>query len=100
MDGKDMKYLAELDFEHADFKELMKKGMAYEEEKAKNPDEWPGQFLDVYFTVKGWKAIAIWDATPEQIANKIAYMLPEVKYTLTPIIHYQEFFKHYMKFNK
>ena len=95
-----MKYLAMLDFEHADMKSLAKKGMEYEEIKKKNPDQWPGQFLDVYFTVKGWKAFAVWDATPEQIARKVAYMMPEVKYTLIPIIHSQEFFKHYMEFNK
>jgi hypothetical protein len=97
--GRKMKYLAILDFEHTDMKALAKKGMAYEEEKKKNPDLWPGQFLDVYITVKGWKAFAVWEATPEQIAHKVAYMLPEVKYTLIPIIHIQEFYKHYMQFN-
>ena len=37
-----MKYLAILDFEHADMKALAKKGMEYEELKKKNPDLWPG----------------------------------------------------------
>jgi hypothetical protein len=97
--GRKMKYLAILDFEHADMKALAKKGMEYEELKKKDPDLWPGQFLDVYVMMKGWKAVAVWDATPEQIAHKVAYMYPEVKYTLIPIVHYQEFFKHYMQFN-
>ena len=37
--GRKMKYLAILDFEHADMKALAKKGMEYEELKKKDLDQ-------------------------------------------------------------
>ena len=76
-----MKYLAILDFEHADMKALAKKGMEYEEIKKKDPDLWPGQFMDVYVMMKGWKAVVVWDATPEQIAHKVTSGI-SIAYTL------------------
>ena len=45
---------------------------------------------------EGTRGFAVWEATPEQAANKVEFMLPEVKYSLVPIVDGKEFLKPYM----
>ena len=95
-----MKYLAILDYEHTEIMDLAKKAQAYEVEKKKYPDKYPEVPFDAHVMVKGKKGVAIWDATPEQVARKVAFMLPEVVYTLVPIIDGREFLRTYMDIKK
>lgn len=51
--------------------------------------------------IKRCKFVAVLEAdNPEQIANKVTFMLPEAKYTFVPIIDAKEFLKQYMKIKK
>ena len=51
--------------------------------------------------IKGCKGVAILEVSnPEKMANKFAFMLPESKYTFTPIIDDRTFLKQYMEMKK
>ena len=80
--------------------DLTKKAQAYDAEKKRHPSMYPEVPFDAHFMVKGKKGVAIWDATSEQVARKVAFMLPEVVYTLVPIIEGREFLKTYMEVKK
>jgi hypothetical protein len=42
------------------------------------------------------KAIAIWQTdSPEKLAYKMAFMLPEVSYEVIPLISFDDWFKQY-----
>jgi len=74
----------EFDFEHAD--KIIKKEMRYQELQKKSPEKYPKNFIPLYSTPDG-KVITIWEVdNPEQIANKIAYMMPEGKAKVVPLI--------------
>ena len=90
-----MKYLAILDYEHTEIMDLAKKAQAYEVEKKLHPDKYPEVPFDAHVMVKGKKGVAIWEATPEQVTRKVAFMIPEVVYTLVPIRDGKEFLKTY-----
>jgi hypothetical protein len=96
----DMKYLAILDIKHTSMMDLAKKAQAYDEEKKKNPDKYPSVPFDAHLMYKGKKGFAVWEADEAQVARKVAFMLPEVKYTLIPIVDGRVFLKTYMEVKK
>ena len=92
-----MKYLAFLDFDHTPMMDMAKKAQAYEAEKKNTPEKYPKVPFDAHIMHEGKQGFAVWEATPEQVARKVAFMLPEVKYTLIPITDAREFLKIYME---
>jgi len=92
-----MKYLAILDFGHTSFMDHIKKAQAYKEEIKKNPDKYPSVPFGMHFMYKGPKGFSVWEGDEAQVARKVAFMLPEVQYTLVPIVAGSEFVKTYME---
>jgi hypothetical protein len=95
-----VKYLAYLDYEGTSMMDMAKKAQAYDAEKNKHSDKYPETVFEVHMMYKGAKGFAVWEATPEQVARKVAFMLPEVKYTLVPIMSGRKFLKTYMEVQK
>jgi hypothetical protein len=95
-----IKYLAILDFEHTNMMDHAKKAQAYFEEKKKNPDKFPSVPFSMHFMYKGKKGFSVWEGDEDQVARKVAFMLPEVVYTLIPIVEGREFLKTYMEVKK
>jgi hypothetical protein len=96
-----MKYLVTFEYDPADIPKLAKKAKVYDEDKKKNPDKYPTAIVPAHFMIQGCKGVAILEVSnPEQMANKFASMLPESKYTFTPIIDARTFLKQYMAMKK
>jgi hypothetical protein len=96
----DMKFLAILDYNHTSVEDMAKKGQAYEEEKKKHPDKYPETLFPMHSMYKGKTGFAVWEADEAQITRKVAFMLPEVHYTLIPIMDPSEGMKIYMEVKK
>ncbi len=95
-----MKYLVFLDFDHTSMMDMAKKAKAFDAEKKERPELYPTVPFDAHLMYEGKQGFAVWDATPEQIARKVAYMLPEVKYTVVPVVDARDFLKVYMEVKK
>jgi FixJ family two-component response regulator len=51
--------------------------------------------------MEGDKFMVIWDTDDEEkMANKIAFMLPEVRYKVIPIMDTREFLKQYLEIKR
>jgi len=95
-----MKYLAVLDFVEKDVAKVAKKSQEYYEAKKKNPDKYPNVLFDPHVMYKGRKGFAVWEGDEDQLARKVTFMLPEVEYTLIPIISAGKFIETYMEVKK
>ena len=52
--------------------------------------------LHIFANTTCHKAIAIWETdSPEKLAYKLAFMLPEVSYEVIPLISFEDWFKQY-----
>jgi len=95
-----MKYLAVLNYVEKDMAKLAKKSQEYDETKGKDPDKYPNVLFDAHVMCKGRKGFAVWEGDEGQVARKVAFMLPEVEYTLIPVIDAGKFLQIYMEVKK
>ena len=95
-----MKYLAVLDIVETDLAKVAKKQLEYDEAKRKDSDRYPNVLLPAHVIYKGLKGFSVWEGDEDQLARKVAFMLPEVQYTLHPIVDARKFLKTYMEVKK
>jgi len=95
-----MKYLAVLHLVETDMMKVAKKQQEYDEAKRKEPDKYPNVLFPAHMTYEGLKGISIWEGDEDQVARKVAFMLPEVQYTLHPIVDARKFIKTWMEIKK
>jgi hypothetical protein len=99
--GERMKYLVVGEYNPDNMNALAKKAKEYDEDKEKHPGRYPDAPVPAHFMLNKAKFMAIWDTDDqEQIANKIAFMLPEVKYEVIPLLDGRTFLKQYMEIKK
>ena len=71
------------------------------EDKEKHPDRYPDSLFPAHHMLNTAKFMAIWDTDDQvQMANKMAFMLPEVKYEVIPLLSGKTFMKQYMEIKK
>jgi len=96
-----MKYLVVGEYDPDNIDAMLKKAKEYEEDKEKHPDRYPDSLVPAHFMLNTVKFMAIWDTDDqEKMANKIAFMLPEVKYEVIPLLSGKTFMKQYMEIKK
>lgn len=93
-----MKYLVVGEYDPDNMDAHFKKAKEYLEDKEKHPDRYPDTSFPVHFMLNKAKFMAIWDTDDqEKNANKIAFMLPEVRYKVIPLMDGRTFMKQYME---
>ena len=93
-----MKYLVVGEYDPDNMDAVFEKGKKYREDKKKHPDRYPDTIFPTHFMLDKDKFMAIWDTDDqEKNANKIAFMLPEVRYKVIPILDAPTFEKQYME---
>ena len=96
-----MKYLVIGEYDPDDMDAQFKKAEEYAEVKRKNPNKFPKTSYPVHFMLNEPAIMAVWDTDDEEtIANKIAFMLPEVVYTVIPLVDAKLFMKTYIEIKK
>lgn len=96
-----MKYLVVGEYNPDNMDALNKKQKEYPEDKEKHPDRCPETSFPTHFMLNKANFMAIWDTDDqEKIANKIAFMLPEVRYKVIPLLDGRTFMKQYMEIKK
>lgn len=96
-----MKYFVTWELDSENVEKLIEKEIRYQELQKKFPEKYPKNVIPVYAVADGSKGITIWEVDdPEQIANKVAYMMPEAKAKIVPIIEAAKFMELYMKMKK
>ena len=95
-----MRVFVTWEYETENVDKLIAKEMKYQELIKKTPEKYPKNVIQVHIVDRN-KAVSIWDVdNQEQITNKLIYMLPEAKATITPIIEAADFIKFYMQSKK
>lgn len=95
-----MRVFVTWEFATEDIDKLITKEMKYQELVKKQPEKYPKNVIQVHMVDRN-KAISIWDVdNQEQIVNKLIYMMPEGKATITPVYESAEFIKSYMSSKK
>lgn len=88
------------EFATEDIDKLVAKEMKYQELIKLHPEKYPKNVIQVHMVDRN-KAISIWDVdNQEQIINKLIYMMPESKGTITPVYESADFIKSYMDSKK
>jgi len=96
-----MKYLVVGEYDPAKMDAMLKKAKEYLEDKEKHPDRYPETIFPTHFMVNKDKYMAVWETNDqEKNSNKIAFMLPEVKYEVIPLLEGKTILKQYMKKKK
>ena len=96
-----MKYLVVGEYDSNNMDGLAKKEKEYDEDKEKHPGRYPDAPVPAHFMLNKAKFMAIWDTDDqEKMANKIAFMLPEVRYNVIPLLEGRKFLKQYMEIKK
>jgi len=95
-----MRYLVTWEFKREDMEKLIAKELKYQEIIKKNPEKYPKNVIPIHM-VDADTVVTVWDVdNPEQIANKILYMLPEGKAKIVPIFEASEMIKLMMQAKK
>lgn len=95
-----MKYLVKWEFDSEKAEKLIEKEMKYQKLIKETPEKYPKNFIPLFSTPDG-TVYTIWEVDkPEQIANKIAYMMPEGRAKLVPLMETEKFIEAYMKTKK
>ena len=93
-----MKYLVFGEYDPEDMDAQFKKAKEYAVDKELHPDKYPKTSYPVHFMLNKPAIMAVWDTDNEDsIANKIAFMLPEVRYQVIPLVDAKLFMDKYMK---
>ena len=80
-----MRYLVTWEFDSEDMNKLIAKELKYQKLQEKDPKKYPANVIPVHL-IDSETAVTVWDVdTPEQIPNKLLYMMPEGKATIVPI---------------
>jgi len=95
-----MKYLVIINLVEKDMAKVAKVSQEYTEAQKKDPDKYPNVLFDPHIMCKGLKGFAVWEGDEDQMARKLAFCLPEIEYTLIPIIDYEKFLMAYMEVKK
>jgi hypothetical protein len=96
-----MKYLVLGEYDPENMDAHFKKAKEFSEDKKKHPDRYPDSLVPAHFMLNTNMFMAIWDTDDqEKIANKIAFMLPEVQYEVIPLLDGKMFMKQYMEIKK
>jgi len=95
-----MKHLVLINLVEKDMAKVIKKAQEYTEAQKKDPDKYPNVLFDPHIMCKGRKGVAVWEGDEDQVARKVAFCLPEIEYTLIPIIDVEKFFQTYMEVKK
>ena len=95
-----MKYLVFLNLVEKDMAKVAKKAQEYGAAQKKDPDKYPNVLFDPHIMCKGRKGVAVWEGDEDQVARKVAFSLPEIEYTLIPIIDAEQFLQTYMEVKK
>lgn len=96
-----MKYLVIGEYDPNNTEGMLKKAEAWMEDKEKHPDRYPDSLFPAHHMLNSAKFFAIWVTDDEEkMANKIAFMLPEVKYEVIPLVSGKTFMKQYMEVKK
>ncbi len=95
-----MKYLVKWEFDVDQVDALIAKEMKYQTLQKENPEKYPKNYIPLLAAPDG-TIYTIWEVDdPQQIANKVAYMMPEGKAKLVPLIESTKFIEAYMKLKK
>ena len=95
-----MRYLVKWSFKTEDMEKLIAKELKYQEIVKKNPEKYPKNVIPIHM-VDSETVVTVWDVdNPEQITNKLLYMLPEGKAKLVPIFEGNEMIKLMMEAKK
>ena len=96
-----MKYLVIGEYNPDNMNAQFKKAKEFYEDKEKYPDRYPDTIFPTHFMLNKSNFMAVWDTDDqEKIANKIAFMLPEVWYKVIPLLDGMTFMKQYMEIKK
>jgi hypothetical protein len=96
-----MKYLVVGEYDPDNIDAMFKKAKEWMEDKEKHPGRYPDSLVPSHHMLNTSKFMAIWDTDDQvQMANKIAFMLPEVKYEVIPLLSGKTFMKQYMEVKK
>ena len=95
-----MKYLVKWEFDVDDMQKMIAKEMKYQTLQKEAPEKYPKNYIPLFYAPDG-SVYTIWEVdTPDQIANKLAYMMPEGKAKLVPLIDAGQMIQTYMKTQK
>ena len=96
-----MKYLVVGEYDPGNMDALTKKSKQYDEDRERHPGRYPDAPVPAHMMMEGDKFMVIWDTDDEEkMANKIAFMLPEVRYKVIPIMDAREFLKQYLEIKR
>ena len=99
--GDNMKYLVIGEYDPEDMDAQFKKAKQYAVDKEMHPDKYPKTSYPVHFMLNKPAIMAVWDTDNEDaIANKIAFMLPEVRYQVIPLVDAKLFMDKYIEINE
>ena len=95
-----MRYLVTWEFAAENVDKLIAKEIKYQEMIVKNPEKYPKNVIPVHI-IDSETAVTVLDVDdPEQIQNKLIYMMPEGRATIVPIFESANFIKLMMQTKK
>lgn len=83
--GEEMKYISFMEYCLEDSDKILKKERLYKEEDKKFPDKYPKSIFPEHDMGGEAKSFEIFEATPQQLLNEVAFWTPEVKFKFVPI---------------
>ena len=93
-----MKYLVVGEYDPNNMDAMFKKAKEFLEDKEKHPEHYPDTIFPTHFMLDKDKYMAVWETdVQEKNANKIAFMLPEVKYEVIPLLDGKTLLKQHME---